>query len=67
MTTVAFVVYKGCSLAEDRFVLHSFSRLQNNQLALLSIFVHRGDSGIESLVLFAKRAIPRSQFGFYNP
>ena len=60
MTTVALVVYKAVGLAEDRFVLHSFSRLQNNQLALLPTFVHHGDSGIESLVLFAIPAILRS-------
>ena len=58
MTTVALVVYKTEGFAEDRFVLHSFSRLQNNQLALLPNVVYLGDSGIESLVLFAILAIP---------
>ena len=45
MTTVAFAVYKGDGLAEDRFVLHSFSSLQSNQLASASSSFILGDSG----------------------
>ena len=33
LTMVASTVYKGDGLAEDRFVLHSFSSPQNNQKA----------------------------------
>ena len=31
MTTVALVVYKDAGFVENRFVLHSFSSVQNNQ------------------------------------
>ena len=67
MTTVAIVVYKAASLAEDRFVLHSFSSLQNNQLALLPPLFTSVIPDFESLVLFAILAIPNLSLVFITP
>ena len=55
---VAFVVYKSDGLAEDRFVLHSFSSLQNNQLALLPPLFTSVIPDFESLVFCAVPANP---------
>ena len=50
VTMVAFTVYKDNGLAEDRFVLHSFSSLQNNQKALAQLLFTAVIPVFESLV-----------------
>ena len=67
LTTVALAVYKEDGLAEDRFVLHSFSSLQNNQKASAQSLVHRGDSSFESLVYVLLPLVPGYHLSSENP
>ena len=67
MTTVAFTVYKEGGLAEDRWTLHSFSSLQNNQKASAQILFTVVIPVFESLVYVLLPLVTNQLLSLENP